>query len=112
MRSRTHTHTHTHTSGRNIYSELNFGEQESLPILYEISIISVLCTLQLCNTFHIQVYGYARKFAKIGITDALVDSLHTGLSSPDLVSACITLKATAVNVSEVKSKSTSRKSVF
>lgn len=44
-----------------------------------------------------QVYGYARKFAKIGITDALVDSLHTGLSSPDLVSACITLKATAVN---------------
>lgn len=68
--------------------------------------------LKLSNTFDFQVYGYARKFAKIGITDALVDSLHTGLSSPDLVSACITLKATAVNVSEVKSKSTSRKSVF
>jgi hypothetical protein len=31
-----------------------------------------------------------------------VDSLHTGLSSPDLISACITLKAVAVNVSEVK----------
>lgn len=68
--------------------------------------------LKLSNTLYFQVYGYARKFAKIGITDALVDSLHTGLSSPDLVSACITLKATAVNVSEVKFKSTSRKSVF
>ncbi|KAK7308583.1 hypothetical protein VNO77_42202 [Canavalia gladiata] len=44
-----------------------------------------------------QVYGYARKFAKIGIAEALVDSLCTGLSSPDLVSACITLKAIAVN---------------
>ncbi|WJX10445.1 hypothetical protein P8452_01168 [Trifolium repens] len=44
-----------------------------------------------------QVYGYARKFAKIGIPEALVDSLHTGLSSPDLISACITLKAVAVN---------------
>ncbi|TKY69175.1 Armadillo repeat-containing protein 6 [Spatholobus suberectus] len=44
-----------------------------------------------------QVYGYARKFAKIGIAEALVDSLSTGLSSPDLVSACTTLKAIAVN---------------
>ncbi|XP_061376319.1 uncharacterized protein LOC133318346 [Gastrolobium bilobum] len=44
-----------------------------------------------------QVYGYARKFAKIGIAEALVDSLRAGLSSPNLVSACITLKAIAVN---------------
>ncbi|CAK8571200.1 unnamed protein product [Lathyrus sativus] len=44
-----------------------------------------------------QVYGYARRFAKIGIPEAIVDSLHTGLGSPDLISACITLKATAVN---------------
>ncbi|CAL0318605.1 unnamed protein product [Lupinus luteus] len=44
-----------------------------------------------------QVYGYARKFAKIGIAEALVDSLRAGLSSPDLVSACISLKAISVN---------------
>ncbi|XP_057445153.1 uncharacterized protein LOC130737408 [Lotus japonicus] len=44
-----------------------------------------------------QVYGYARKFSKIGIADAIVDSLRAGLSSPHLVSACITLKAIAVN---------------
>lgn len=44
-----------------------------------------------------QVYGYARKFAKIGIAESLVDSLSAGLSSPDLVSACTTLKAIAVN---------------
>ncbi|KAK2398898.1 armadillo repeat-containing protein [Trifolium repens] len=50
-----------------------------------------------------QVYGYARKFAKIEIPEALVDSLHTGLSSPDLISACITLKAVAVNGSNIGS---------
>ncbi|KAK7273966.1 hypothetical protein RIF29_15034 [Crotalaria pallida] len=44
-----------------------------------------------------QVYGYARKFAKIGIAEALVDSLRAGLGSPDLVSASVTLKAIAVN---------------
>jgi len=48
-----------------------------------------------------QVYGYARKFAKIGIAEALVDSLSAGLSSCDLVSACTTLKVIAVNVSGV-----------
>ncbi|KAA8521847.1 hypothetical protein F0562_004145 [Nyssa sinensis] len=32
-----------------------------------------------------QVFGYARKFAKIGIAEALVDALHEGLSSPSLV---------------------------
>ncbi|KAH0451989.1 hypothetical protein IEQ34_019288 [Dendrobium chrysotoxum] len=44
-----------------------------------------------------QVYGYARRFAKVGIADALVDALHDGLSSSSLVSACIALKAVAVN---------------
>lgn len=37
-----------------------------------------------------------------------MDSLHEGLSSPDLVSACISLKAIAVNVSEVKCNPTLR----
>uniref|UniRef100_A0A2P2JI90 LRRK2 ARM repeat domain-containing protein n=1 Tax=Rhizophora mucronata TaxID=61149 RepID=A0A2P2JI90_RHIMU len=45
----------------------------------------------------LQVYGYARRFAKIGIAGALVDSLHAGLTSPSLVSASIALKAVAVN---------------
>uniref|UniRef100_A0A7C9B1Q9 Armadillo repeat-containing protein 6 n=1 Tax=Opuntia streptacantha TaxID=393608 RepID=A0A7C9B1Q9_OPUST len=44
-----------------------------------------------------QVYGYARNFAKIGIAEVLVDSLHEGLTSPGLVSACVALKAVAVN---------------
>ncbi|KAF5957570.1 hypothetical protein HYC85_004795 [Camellia sinensis] len=45
-----------------------------------------------------QVYGYARRFAKIGIAEALVDLLKEGLSSPSLVSATMTLKAVAVNL--------------
>ncbi|KAG5548090.1 hypothetical protein RHGRI_013699 [Rhododendron griersonianum] len=45
----------------------------------------------------LQVYGYARRFAKIGIAEVLVDSLKEGLNSPSLVSATITLKAVAVN---------------
>lgn len=44
-----------------------------------------------------QVYGYARRFAKIGIANALVDSLHGGLNSDGLVSASIALRAVAVN---------------
>ena len=36
-----------------------------------------------------------------------MDSLRAGLSSLDLVSACISLKAIAVNVSEVKPNPTS-----
>ncbi|KAL9370955.1 hypothetical protein Peur_036095 [Populus x canadensis] len=44
-----------------------------------------------------QVYGYARRFAKIGIARALVESLRAGLTSPSLVSASIALKAVAVN---------------
>ncbi|KAK4341287.1 hypothetical protein RND71_039788 [Anisodus tanguticus] len=45
----------------------------------------------------IQVYGYARRFAKIGIVEALVDSLHEGIKAPNLVSASVALKAVAVN---------------
>ncbi|XP_042495677.1 armadillo repeat-containing protein 6 [Macadamia integrifolia] len=44
-----------------------------------------------------QVYGYARRFADIGIAVTLVDALREGLSSPSLVSASIALKAVAVN---------------
>lgn len=44
-----------------------------------------------------EVYGYARRFANIGIAEALLESLQAGLSSPGLVSACIALKAVAVN---------------
>ncbi|KAJ8625087.1 hypothetical protein MRB53_033617 [Persea americana] len=44
-----------------------------------------------------QVYGYARRFAQIGIAAALVDALHEGISSPSLASASIALKAVAVN---------------
>ncbi|XP_034917020.1 uncharacterized protein [Populus alba] len=44
-----------------------------------------------------QVYGYARRFAKIGIAIALVESLRSGLTSPSLVSASVALKAVAVN---------------
>lgn len=54
----------------------------------------------------IQVYGYARKFAKIGIGEALVGSLQAELSSPNLVSASIALKAVAVNVSLLSSYET------
>ncbi|KAE8663069.1 putative RING/U-box superfamily protein [Hibiscus syriacus] len=46
-----------------------------------------------------EVYGYARRFAKIRTARAFVESLHGGNSSSGLVSACIALKAIAVNVS-------------
>lgn len=51
-----------------------------------------------CRECKIQVYGYARNFAKIGIAGALVESVCAGLSSSSLVSASIALKAVAVNV--------------
>ncbi|KAJ4833589.1 hypothetical protein Tsubulata_009203 [Turnera subulata] len=50
-----------------------------------------------------EVYGYARRFAKIGIATALVESLHGGLAADGLVSATIALKAVAVNDSICKS---------
>ena len=48
------------------------------------------------------MYGYATKFAKIGIAGALVGSLQVKLNSPSLVSASTALRALSVNVSEVK----------
>ncbi|XAR72877.1 hypothetical protein NMG60_11019663 [Bertholletia excelsa] len=44
-----------------------------------------------------QVYGYARRFAKTGIAEALVGLLKEGISSPSLISAAVALKAVAVN---------------
>ena len=83
------------------------------PIFWFFEVVEVptfgLCVhhdLKVSNMFYFQVYGYARKFAKIGIAEALVDSLSAGVSSHDLISACITLRAVAVNVSEVKSNPT------
>lgn len=45
-----------------------------------------------------QVFGYARRFAKLGIANAIVDALKGAQpSSSSLVWACIALKAVAVN---------------
>ncbi|KAL5992673.1 hypothetical protein ACLOJK_013592 [Asimina triloba] len=44
-----------------------------------------------------QVFGYARRFAKIGAAFALVDALNGGVCSPCLASASFALKALAVN---------------
>ncbi|XP_058088585.1 uncharacterized protein LOC131235417 [Magnolia sinica] len=44
-----------------------------------------------------QVFGYARRFAKIGIAGIVVDALREGVNSPCLASASIALKAVAVN---------------
>ncbi|KAJ3695860.1 hypothetical protein LUZ60_001237 [Juncus effusus] len=44
-----------------------------------------------------QVFGYARKLAKLGLADALVNALHNGVNSSCLPSACAALKAVAVN---------------
>lgn len=60
------------------------------------------CKRKIVIVFKLQVYGYARKFAKIGIAGALVGSLQVKLSSPSLVSASTALRALSVNVSEVK----------
>ncbi|KAJ8500693.1 hypothetical protein OPV22_011245 [Ensete ventricosum] len=54
-----------------------------------------------------QVFGYARKFAKVGISDALVQALGEGLSSSNVASACTALKAVAVNDEICKSISES-----
>ncbi|KGN43949.1 armadillo repeat-containing protein 6 [Cucumis sativus] len=59
--------------------------------------IRVLLTADDHRVVASQVYGYARRFAKIGIANALVDSLHEGLNSSGLVSACIALRAVSVN---------------
>ncbi|KAM7474918.1 hypothetical protein LguiB_022161 [Lonicera macranthoides] len=67
----------------------------AIPSLYDA--IQVLLTADDNRVVASQVYGYARKFAKIGIAESLVDSLCEGLSSPSLVSASIALKSVAIN---------------
>ncbi|XP_028765879.1 armadillo repeat-containing protein 6 [Neltuma alba] len=74
---------------------MSMHKNVSIPSLYDA--IRVLLTADDNRVVASQVYGYARKFAKIGIAEALVDSLHSGLTSPGLVSASIALKAIAVN---------------
>ncbi|KAM0060933.1 putative armadillo repeat-containing protein [Helianthus debilis subsp. tardiflorus] len=67
----------------------------SIPSLYDA--IRVLLAADDNRVVASQVYGYARQFAKVGIAEALVESLKDGISSPGLVSATIALKAVAVN---------------
>ncbi|XP_057502527.1 uncharacterized protein LOC130786264 [Actinidia eriantha] len=74
---------------------LKIDGKGSIPSLYDA--VRILLTPDDNRVVASQVYGYARRFAKIGIAEALVDSLKEGISSPSLVSATITLKAVAVN---------------
>lgn len=74
---------------------LSRQRNDSIQSLYDA--IRVLLTPDDDRVVASQVYGYARRFAKIGIARALVHSLHSGLSSPSLISASIALKAVAVN---------------
>ncbi|CAN4088852.1 unnamed protein product [Withania somnifera] len=67
----------------------------SIPCLYDA--VRVLLTSDDKRVVASEVYGYARRFAKIGIVEALVDSLHEGIKAPCLVSAAVALKAIAVN---------------
>ncbi|PKA55479.1 hypothetical protein AXF42_Ash006681 [Apostasia shenzhenica] len=64
------------------------------------SLYDAICVLLMPDDNRVvasQVYGYARRFAKIGIADALVEALNDDLNSSSLVSACIALKAVTVN---------------
>lgn len=67
----------------------------SVPGVYDA--IRVLLTPDDYRVAASQVYGYARQFAKVGVAEVLVESLHEGLTSPSLVSASVALKAVAVN---------------
>ncbi|KAK1439905.1 hypothetical protein QVD17_05730 [Tagetes erecta] len=67
----------------------------SIPSLYDA--IRVLLAADDSRVVASQVYGYARQFAKIGIAEALVESLNDGISSAGFISATIALKAVAVN---------------
>ncbi|KAF3435360.1 hypothetical protein FNV43_RR22449 [Rhamnella rubrinervis] len=78
-----------------ILEVLNRQSKGSIQSLYDA--IRVLLTSDDNRVVASQVYGYARKFAKIGIAGTLVDSLRAGLSSPSIVSTSIALKAVAVN---------------
>ncbi|KMZ73426.1 putative Armadillo repeat-containing protein [Zostera marina] len=44
-----------------------------------------------------QVFGYSRRFFKIGVANVLVDAIHDNLRSNCLVSICIALRAVSVN---------------
>ncbi|CAB4320709.1 unnamed protein product [Prunus armeniaca] len=74
---------------------LSVKREASIQSVYDA--IRVLLTPDDNRVLASQVFGYARKFAKIGIAGALVDSIRAGLSSSSLVSASIALKAVAVN---------------
>ncbi|XP_015059111.1 armadillo repeat-containing protein 6 isoform X1 [Solanum pennellii] len=67
----------------------------SIPCVYDA--VRVLLTSDDNRVVASEVYGYARRFAKVGIVEALVDSLHDGIKAPSLVSASVALKAIAVN---------------
>ncbi|KAK8622285.1 hypothetical protein V6N13_117208 [Hibiscus sabdariffa] len=78
-----------------ILQVLSGQTQGSVQSLYDA--IRVLLTSDDNRVVASEVYGYARRFAKIGIARALVESLQGRLSLPILVSASIALKAVAVN---------------
>ncbi|CAL1389400.1 unnamed protein product [Linum trigynum] len=78
-----------------ILQVLNEQSKGTVQSLYDA--IRVLLTPDDNRVVASEVYGYARRFAKIGIAIALVESLHAGFTSPSLVSACIALRAVAVN---------------
>ncbi|XP_057534628.1 uncharacterized protein LOC130812972 [Amaranthus tricolor] len=78
-----------------IMNTLKGSNKASVPSVYDA--IRVLLTPDDYRVAASQVYGYARQFAKIGIAEALMDSLHEGLTSPTLVSTSVALKAVAVN---------------
>ncbi|KNA05030.1 hypothetical protein SOVF_194120 [Spinacia oleracea] len=78
-----------------LISTLKGQNKGSIPSLYDA--IRILLTPDDFRVAASQVYGYARQFAKVGIPEALVDTLHEGLISPSLVSACVALKAVSVN---------------
>ncbi|GFQ04739.1 armadillo repeat-containing protein 6 [Phtheirospermum japonicum] len=68
---------------------------ESIPSIYDA--IRVILSSDDYRVVASQVFGYARKFAKLGIAEVLVDSLREGLNTPCLISASIALKVVAVN---------------
>ncbi|KAJ4716369.1 armadillo repeat-containing protein 6-like [Melia azedarach] len=74
---------------------LNRQRNDNIQSLYDA--IRALLTPDDNRVVASQVYGYARRFAKIGIARALVRSVHAGLNSPSLISASIALKAVVVN---------------
>lgn len=67
----------------------------TFPCLYDA--IRVLLTSDDNRVVASQVFGYARKFAKMGIVENLIEAIGEGLSSPTVVAACTALKAVAVN---------------